>query len=159
MEESRNNQQINFFERQVSALKSENEALTRKLQQSENNLSNIISRSKDQFMVQNLNGKPEYVAKKEWDLINSLKSAQTEIMSLQEEKDKYYLKYFELLGVRGELQKENLDDSLMDMANLKYQNNLQIAETREKQLRKKLSRKNCKSNKRKKRRGKPSSFK
>ena len=110
-------------------------------------------------MVQNLNGKPEYVAKKEWDLINSLKSAQTEIMSLQEEKDKYYLKYFELLGVRGELQKENLDDSLMDMANLKYQNNLQIAETREKQLRKKLSRKNCKSNKRKKRRGKPSSFK
>jgi hypothetical protein len=90
-------------------------------------------------MVQNINGQSEYVAKKEWELINALKSAQTEIVNLQEEKDKYYLKYFELLGVRGELQKENLDDSLMEMANMKYQNNLQMAETREKQLRKKIS--------------------
>lgn len=139
MDESRSNQQINFFERQVAQLKSDNNSLARKLQQSEQNLSQILSRSKDQFMVQNLQGKQEYVAKKEYDLMNSLKTAQTEIINLQEEKDKYYLKYFELLGVRGELQKEELDDSLMDMANLKYQNNLQIAETREKQLRKKLS--------------------
>ena len=139
MEESRSLQQIDFFERQVSQLKSENQNLTQKLKQSELNLDNIINRSKGQYLVQNINGQSEYVAKTEWDLINALKSAQTEIVNLQEEKDKYYLKYFELLGMRGELQKENLDDSLMDMANMKYQNNLQMAETREKQLKKKLS--------------------
>jgi hypothetical protein len=138
LEETRSMQQINFFERQVSQLKSDNEMLNKKLNQSEQNLANIINRSKGQFLVQNVNGQSEYVAKKEWELINALKSAQTEMINLQEEKDKYYLKYFELLGVRGELQKENLDDSLMDMANMKYQNNLQMAETREKQLRKKL---------------------
>lgn len=132
-------QQMDFFERQVAQLKSENETLRKKLKQSEQNVSNIISRSKDQFLIQNKNGKPEYVPQKEFDLINALKSAQGEIINLQEEKDKYYLKYFELLGMRGEIQKEELDDSMIDMANMKYQNNLQMAETREKQLKKKLS--------------------
>lgn len=123
----------------MAQLKSENEGLSRKLKQSEQNVSKIISRSKAEFLVQEKNGKPEYVPKREFDLINALKSAQAEILHLQEEKDKYYLKYFELLGMRGEMQKEQLDDSLIDMANIKYQNNLQMAETREKQLRKKLS--------------------
>jgi hypothetical protein len=118
------------------------ESLTRQLKQSEQNLSQIITRSKDQFLVQNANGKSEYVAKKEWDLINALKSAQTELMQLREEKDKYYLKYFELLGMRGEMQQEDMDDSLIEMANLKYQNNLQLAETRERQLKRRLSKSN-----------------
>lgn len=139
MEETRSAQQINFFERQVAQLKSDNEGLNRKLQQSEQNVTNIINRSKTEFLVQEKNGKPEYVPKREFDLFNSLKAAQTEILNLQAEKDKYYLKYFELLGMRGEMQKENLDDSLVDIANMKYQNSLQMAETREKQLKKKLS--------------------
>jgi len=134
-------QQIAFLERQVVDLKADKEATGRKLRQVEGNLNQIIGRSKGQFLVQNINGKSEYVAKKEWDLTNALKSAQTEILQLREEKDQYYLKYFELLGMRGELQQEDLDESLIDMANLKYQNNLQLAETRERQLKRKLSKK------------------
>ena len=60
LENSRNVQQISFFEKQTSQLKSDNEALGKQLSQSRQNLSQVIGRSKEQFLVQNFNGKPEY---------------------------------------------------------------------------------------------------
>lgn len=48
------------------------------------------------------------------------------------------MKYFELLNVHGEIQKEDFDETALEEATVKYGNNLQIAETREKQLRKKI---------------------
>lgn len=48
------------------------------------------------------------------------------------------MKYFELLNVHGEIQQEDLDEAALEEATVKYGNNLQIAETRERQLKKKI---------------------
>ena len=131
--------QLTFFENQVSNLKSENDKLHIKNTNVENNLNHLLAKSKEQFLAQNLAGETEYMSNKEWNYMNKIKNLESELVSLHKEKDKYYLKYFELLGLKGELEKEDLDESTMDLVNLKYQNNLQLAETKEKQLRRKMS--------------------
>ena len=131
--------QQDFFEKQVSNLKSENQTLRVQLKNAESNLNNILAKSKDQFLAQSANGETEYVTQKEWNMMSKIRSLEAEVVDLQKEKDKYYLKYYEINGLKGELDKEELDDSVMEMVDLKYQNNLQIAETKEKQLKNKLS--------------------
>ena len=131
--------QINFFKKQIEELKAEKNILNSKLETSENNLQNILKKSKEQFLVQTEDGQFQYLTRKELDLMEEIEKQQNQILSLQKEKDKYYLNYYEELQTKGELHKLDLDESLLNMTNSKYKNNLQMAEMRENQLKLKIS--------------------
>lgn len=136
-QEKRSEHEQSFLQNQIYQLTSENKSLMQKLQNSEQNIANLLNRTKEQFLVQNLEDQPEYVSKREWDLMNSVKNLQTELDSLRIEKDKYFIKYTELAQDFSPGRTDS-DESDLDLLNLKYKNQLQIEQTKARQTAKKL---------------------
>lgn len=135
--EKRTEHEQSFLQNQIYQLRGENRSLMQKLQNAEQNISSLITRSKEEFLVQNLDDEPQYVSKREWDLMNTVKNLQTELATLAVEKDKYFVKYNELAGMSAPGGVDP-DESDLDLLNLKYKNNLQIEQTKGRQMAKKL---------------------
>lgn len=136
MQQKRSDHQHTFLQNQVYQLEADNDSLMKKLKNSEENLKKIISRTKEQFLVQKKDEEPEYVSKREWDLMNENRNLLGEIEALKLEKDKYHLQYVESkrLGPEG-----NTEEQDFEVLNVKYKNNLQISQSKERQLARRLS--------------------